>query len=65
MKLPSIPSRDDLSARDLRHFHDGPHGEPSHNAVVGRHPELADHRVPASEHPLFRTAKRTDPTSGT
>ena len=53
------------TARDLRHFHDGPHGEPSHNAVVERYPSPADHRVPTSERPVFRTAKRADAASGT
>ena len=53
------------AARDLRHFHGGSRGEPSHNAVVERYPSLADHRVPASERPLFRTAKRADAASGT
>ena len=53
------------TARDLRHFHDGPRGGVPRSAVVERYPSLADHRVPASERPLFRTAKRADPASGT
>ena len=56
---------DDLTAQDLRHFPAGPHGEPSHNAVVVGHGAPADHHVPASERPVFRTAKRADSISGT
>ena len=38
---------------------------PSHNAVVVGHGAPADHHVPASERPVFRTAKRADSSSGT
>ena len=33
----SLTGRARPTARDLRHFHDGPRGEPSHNAVVVGH----------------------------
>ena len=65
VKPPSIRSCDDLTAQDLRHFPAGPRGEPSHNAVVVGHDAAADHHVPASERPVFRTAKRADSISGT
>ena len=47
------------------HVLPAPRGEVPRSAVVVRPPTLADHRVPASERRLFRTAKRADPTSGT
>lgn len=41
-----------------------PRSGASYDDVV-RHPDPAGHRVPASERPVFRTAKRADPVSGT